>query len=336
MASIDYKTIAIYFIIMGIFAILVFFFVKLYIASRYEKRISKFSLNSPKENTESIIDIITSWRNDIIKKLSKILEKSDIMRRYSKRFEKFLIYEDNKSMTSMDYISDKFIIMITFQILYIISIIVTAVKFNPLSFMLLSIVTFFASDIIIRIIHNNRKKNIEDQLLQAIVIMNSAFKSGKNINDALDIVKNELPNPIKKEFEIVSKDMAYGLSLYEAFDRFSKRINVEEAKYMTASLSLLSKTGGNIVTVFNMIEKNIYNRMKIKNELKALTSSSKLLYRILSVLPFVFIALIVLMNPSYFTVMIKSQLGLILSGVIIIIYVIYLIIIRKVMKVEEV
>ena len=166
--------------------------------------------------------------------------------------------------------------------------------------------------------------------------MNSAFKSGKNIHQAIEIVKKELPSPIKEEFAIIYTDINYGLDLTVVFERFYKRVKVEEAKYITSSLSLLSKTGGNIVTVFNMIEKNFYDRLKIKNELEALTSSSKFLYRMLISLPVIFVLVIVMMNPTYFNPLIRTKLGYVIDLIIILLYVIYIIIIKKLMKVEEV
>jgi len=167
-------------------------------------------------------------------------------------------------------------------------------------------------------------------------MMNSAFKSGKNILQAIEIVKKELPSPIKEEFEIIHKDLSYGLDLSTVFERFYKRIKLKEAKYITSSLSLLSKTGGNIVTVFNMIEKSFYDRLKIKNELAALTSSSKFLYRMLIGMPIIFVLVIITMNPTYFNPLLTTNIGYIIDVIILVLYIIYIMIIKSVMKVEEV
>ena len=203
-------------------------------------------------------------------------------------------------------------------------------------FLIASLIGFFVVDIIIYFLHKNRKKLIEEQLLQAIVMMNSAFKSGKNILQAIEIVKKELPSPIKDEFEIIYTDLTYGLDLSTVFDRFYKRVKLEEAKYITASLSLLSKTGGNIVTVFNMIEKTFYDRLKIRDELAALTSSSKFLYRMLISLPVIFVIVIVSMNPTYFSSLLNTKIGLVIDFLILILYISYIVIIKRMMRVEEV
>ena len=58
--------------------------------------------------------------------------------------------------------------------------------------------------------------------------MNSAFKSGKNIWQAINIVKTSTESPIKEEFEIISKDIDYGLDLLTVFERFYKGQNSSE------------------------------------------------------------------------------------------------------------
>ena len=65
---------------------------------------------------------------------------------------------------------------------------------------------------------------------------------------------------VLEEFDIIAKDLNYGLDLTTVFSRFYDRVKVDEIKYITSSLSLLNKTGGNIVSVFNMIEKHFYDK----------------------------------------------------------------------------
>ena len=75
-------------------------------------------------------------------------------------------------------------------------------------------------------------------------------------------------------------DIDYGLSLEVVFDRFYNRVKLEDIKYITSSLSLINKTGGNIVRVFGSIEKNFYDKKKIKDEMNSLTSSSIFIWRL--------------------------------------------------------
>ena len=79
---------------------------------------------------------------------------------------------------------------------------------------------------------------------------------------AIEIVAKELKGPISQEFKKMHLEISYGLSLDVVFERFSKRIESEEVSYITSSLSILNKTGGNIIKVFSSIEKMLFNKRK--------------------------------------------------------------------------
>ena len=244
-----------YLVISSIFLLLVFLFVRIFLSAWHEKRIKDFALDNKNAEELSIADAFLKFCLVIIKNISKFLTKSQVLKDYAKGFEKYLFADRQNTFKSIDYISLKFLVMFFVQGLYIISISIKFATFSLPVFLIGSIISFFCIDLIIIWLYQNHKKLIEEQLLQAIVMMNSAFKSGKNILQAIEIVKKELPSPIKDEFNIIYTDINYGLDLSVVFERFYKRVKLEEAKYITSSLALLSKTGGNIVTVFNMIEK---------------------------------------------------------------------------------
>ena len=84
-------------------------------------------------------------------------------------------------------------------------------------------------------------------------------------------------------------ELNFGLEIDVVFDRFSKRVHLEEITYLTASLSVLSKTGGNIIKVFSSIEQNLFNKKKLKLELASLTGTSKIIVTALYLVPALFI-----------------------------------------------
>ena len=90
-------------------------------------------------------------------------------------------------------------------------------------------------------IHRSR---VENDLLQAIIIMNNAFKSGRSITQAIELVTKELEGPIAEEFKKMHLEISFGLEIDVVFKRLSERIELEEVSYLTASLAILNKTGG--------------------------------------------------------------------------------------------
>ena len=195
-------------------------------------------------------------------------------------------------------------------------------------------VSFFIIDIYFALEYKNRKKRIENDLLSAIIIMNNAFKSGMNIMQAVSIVESELEGPIKDEFKKISMDIKYGLSLETVFDRFYNRVKIEDAKYITSSLSLINKTGGNIVRVFGAIEKNFYDKKKIKDEMDSLTSSSIFMFRLLITMPILLCLVIFMLNREFFIPLFTTGLGRVIILLILLLYSLYILVIKRVMKVD--
>ena len=128
--------------------------------------------------------------------------------------------------------------------------------------------------------------------------------------------------------------MKYGLSVDTVFNRFSRRVDTEEAEYLASSLTILNKTGGNIISVFDSIEKTLFDKMKLKEELKNSTLVSKLVVRILLVIPILFVLIIYLLNPDYFKPFFESPIGYIMVGVIVVMFIIFAYLLNKIIEVD--
>lgn len=301
---------------------------------RLEKRIDKYTITSIKNDNISFFDDLVIIGYEYRRHLSKKLSKSKVLIDYSKKYDKYV--DKNKIIPEigMDYISTKFILAFFFLLITIVS----SAFWNrlPTSYeiSLSTLIGFFIPDIILMSKDKIINKNIENDLLKAITIMNNAFKSGNSIMQAVQITSNEIDGPLKDEFRKMYIDLTYGLSVDVVFKRFSKRVDNEEIKYMTTSLTILNKTGGNIAKVFSSIERSFFRRRKLNQEMKSLTGSASFMFKILVIIPFFIAGIIILINPTYFVPLFTTPLGLSILVIIIVIYVIYVVLINKIMKVE--
>ena len=242
-------------------------------------------------------------------------------------------FSDGK-YTAIDFISRK--IITSFAFLFS-AIIVQTLRFkllNILELLIPLIIGYFLLDIIYAYKYYKYRKKIEKDLLQAIIIMNNCFKSGRSITQAINIVAEQLDGAIADEFKKMSLELSFGLEIEAVFKRFSERIKLEEAAYLTSSLSVLNKTGGNIIKVFTSIEKTLFNRQKLNLELKSLTGSSKIIMYVLTIMPVLFVIIISFINKDYFAPLFTSGMGFIIIGVILVLYIAYIVVVRKIMKVR--
>lgn len=306
------------------------FFLRLNETIKIEKRISKYSIKGSRNKYDkSYYDRISDGYRMFVKKQRRKINKlfPGLVRRYDK-------YVTDGEVRATDYVTHKLVISFLFVILTIIAMVIQGKFITLFQFLISLILGFYILDIILLIFNIFKKKKIENDMLRAIIIMNNAFKSGKSTIQAVEIASNKLSKPISSEFKRMHQEMKYGLSVDVVFDRFAKRMNLEEAEYLSSSLTILNRTGGNIVAVFNSIEKTLFDKKKLKEELKNSTTVSNLLVKILLVVPFMFVLIIYMLNPSYFDPFFESTTGYILLCIVFVLFIVYAYLLQKIVKVE--
>lgn len=313
---------------------LLLFLIKYMRSIKLEKRFSKYTINSSKNKSISLFDNLYNQYLDFINKMSIFLSKSVFLKRRAKRYDKYTESFDIDDHNNMKFMSRKIIVGIIYLIIAIIVKLIQSKIIQPYEMIIPFIFGFYTLDVIYIYKYSKYRKKIENDMLEAITVMNNAFKSGRSIIQSIDLVSNELDGPIAKEFKKIKQEILFGLDIEVAFRRFAERIKIEEAVYLTSSLSVLNKTGGNIIKVFDSIEKTLFSRKKLQVELKSLTSSSKLIMYVLIFVPIVFVAFISIINKDYFEPLFTNPLGVALMIIMLIIYITYIIIVRRVMRVR--
>ena len=311
---------------------LLVYFNRLRRAFKLEKRINAYTIEPLNKKTVSFTDKLLNKYTKLIQSLSKSLKKSVFITKYAKKLEKYTKIT-KYHQTGFEIVSGKIIIGLIFVIIAIFAKAIQLDLLNIYEFILIYTLGFFALDLFLIIRYKTYRYKLESDFLSAITVMNNAFKAGRSISQAIEIVGREVKGPIGDEFKKMSLELLYGLELESVFKRFSSRTGLEEAKYLTASLTIINKTGGNIIKIFENIENSMFEKQKLKFELNSLTSGSKLVVYTLLFMPFVFVLIISTINPTYFLPFINSELGIILLIFMIIYYIIFIVCIRRIMKV---
>lgn len=318
--------------VVSIILIIAFMLLRYRKSIKLEKRISNFSVNTKKDNIWLSLDSVSNYYYKLVKLVSASIKKSHFLNKYSNRYKKYLSLSDNKN--TIDFISNKIIISLIFLIMAIFAKTIQYELLHSYEIVGPLLTGFFIPDIFYIIKYRFYRKRLENDMLQAIIVMNNAFKSGRSISQAIELVSKELDGLIAEEFKKMHLELSLGLEIDVVFSRFAERIDLEEVTYLTASLSILNKTGGNIISVFSSIEKSLFNKKKLKLELESLTSSSRMIVYVLFLVPLLFVVFVSIINPGYFLPFLNNTIGLILLGLMILYYIIYIIFVRKIMKVR--
>lgn len=303
-------------------------------SAKLERRISRFSIRPLKDTSLSLFDNITIKISSIINSVNKVLYKSEFIKKYSKKYTKYIKTNNQINKSSMDFVSTKILCSILCIIIAVFAKTIKFKVFNVYDIYIPLVFGFFLPDFIYHFKYKTYKRKLENDLLQAIIIMNNAFKSGRSITQAINLASKELDGPMAEEFKKINLELSFGLGLDVVFNRLYERIQIDEIAYLTASLTILNQTGGNIVEVFNSIEKSLFNKKKLRLELKSLTSGSRMIVNVLMIVPIAFIFLIWIINPTYFLPLLTNTIGYLIIGIVIVYYILYIIVIRKLLRVK--
>lgn len=308
--------------------IIIALLLKLHKAIQSERRVARYSLKLDTVDEVSYFDKITNKYQQIVSKFknNKLLKKS------SMKYEKYV--QVGEQVNAIQFIINKLLIACCFVILIIISYTIQGKLISFIGFLFSFILGYYIYDIYLIVSKKRRTIKIKNDMLRAIIIMNNAFKAGKSTLQAVEIASRDLPQPIAKEFKKIHQDMSYGLSADVAFNRFAKRVKLEEANYIASSLTILNKTGGNIIMVFSSIERTLFDRKKLESDLKNSTAASNLVVKFLMVIPIFFVIFIYIISPNYFNPLFESNLGYFILFIILLMFITYTYLLNKIMKVK--
>ena len=317
-------------------SVLFYYYLLLNRKLRIQDRFTNYIVNNNKKSNKKIFDNLFESGINLEKNISKILYKLKIFNAYANRYQKYIKKSDRHDVDKMDYVSRKIIISFLFIIIVVIYTFFKNEELSLFKILISFLVGFTILDVFLLSNDKILKKERENDLLRAITIMNNSFRSGHSIMQSIKLVSVELDSPLGLEFKKMYVDLTYGLDVEVVFKRFESRVNMDEVKYITASLAILNETGGDIVKVFESVEKTFFNNKKLKDELENLTAASKFLYYILLSIPVLFVFIIYLLDNTYFNILFTNLFGYFIVIICFILYISYIFIVKKIMKLGDI
>jgi len=170
-----------------------------------------------------------------------------------------------------------------------------------------------------------RLARIEEQLPDAADFIARALRAGHSFSNVLQIVGNELPEPLSGEFRIAREEINYGVPLSEALHNMAARIPLTDLRYLVIAILIQRETGGNLAEILGNIAHIIRGRLRLAAQVRVLSAEGRMSAWILGLLPLAVCGMLMLVNPKYVMVLwtdptgiklLWTALGMICIGVI--------------------
>ncbi|MBO6852173.1 MAG: type II secretion system F family protein [Marivivens sp.] len=183
----------------------------------------------------------------------------------------------------------------------VIAIILSAVIGGGAAALVGIVVAFGIPILIIKRMRNKRRLKLIHQLPDALDLMARGLKVGHPLNTSIGSVANEMPDPIGTEFGIIFDQVSFGDDLPDAFAEFADRVDVEDVKYLSASIGIQYGTGGDLARVVSVLARVIRNRIAMRNKIRAISSEGRISGYILTVLPLGIYSTVSILSPDFYT-----------------------------------
>jgi tight adherence protein B len=158
-------------------------------------------------------------------------------------------------------------------------------------------------------------REFEKNFPEAIDLLARAVRSGHSLGTGMEIVGQEMTEPVAGEFRKTFEEQHLGLHFRETLINMTERMPLQDVRFFAAALIIQDETGGNLAEILSNLSATVRDRFKIRGDVRTRTAAGRLTAIILSLLPPMMLMLMYILNPEYTHVLLTDVLGLILLAV---------------------
>lgn len=179
-----------------------------------------------------------------------------------------------------------------------------------------------------------RRKVFELQLPDALNIMAGSLRSGFSFLQSMEVVGQEMPDPIASEFSRVVHETGVNISLEDALTNLLERMESDDLDLMVTAILIQRQVGGNLAEVLQRIGHTIRERSRILGELRTQTAQGRVTGWVISLLPVALLLVIYTINPGYVRPLFTHPLGKMMLIVAFVMEIAGILAIRKIVDLE--
>ncbi|MFP4394078.1 MAG: type II secretion system F family protein [Anaerolineales bacterium] len=174
---------------------------------------------------------------------------------------------------------------------------------------------FLTPRIYVSMQRSKRLKDFNTQLGDALNLMVNSLRAGYSTMQAMESISSEMPPPISEEFGRVVLELQLGVTFDTAMQNMLRRVPSADMDLIVTAMSVQREVGGNLAEVLDSISETIRERVRIKGEIKSMTSQGRITGILVTGLPFAVTGFISLVNPDYVSLLIEDPCGWIMIAV---------------------
>lgn len=164
---------------------------------------------------------------------------------------------------------------------------------------------------------NKRFEKFEELFPEAIDTLARAVRAGHAFTTALEMITNEISEPIAGEFRQLYEEQKFGMPVRDALMNLTDRVPLVDVKFFVTAVMLQRETGGNLAEILDNLSYVIRERFKIQRQVRVYTAQGRLTMALLMGMPPIIVFVMLILNPAFIHPLFADPIGhtLLVAGI---------------------
>jgi tight adherence protein B len=181
---------------------------------------------------------------------------------------------------------------------------------------------------------NKRFEKFEELFPEAIDTLARAVRAGHAFTTALEMITNEVAEPVSGEFRQLYEEQKFGMPVRDALINLTERMPLVDVKFFVTAVMLQRETGGNLAEILDNLSYVIRERFKIQRQVRVYTAQGRLTMALLMGMPPIIVTVMLILNPMFIRPLFSDPIGhtLLVAGIVL--QTVGYFVIRKIIKIQ--
>jgi tight adherence protein B len=159
-----------------------------------------------------------------------------------------------------------------------------------------------------------RLKRFQEHFADAVDMISRSMRAGNALTTAIQLVGEEMADPIGQEFRQVAEETRLGLDPTEALGGMKTRVPSEDVAFFCTAINIQRGAGGNLAEILDRLSDVIRKRFELLSHARVLSAQQRYAAIFVGFSPVVFSILFYFISPGYFDPLIESPSAPMLVG----------------------
>lgn len=181
---------------------------------------------------------------------------------------------------------------------------------------------------------NKRFEKFEELFPEAIDTLARAVRAGHAFTTALEMITNEVAEPVSGEFRQLFEEQKFGMPVRDALMNLTERMPLVDVKFFVTAVMLQRETGGNLAEILDNLSYVIRERFKIQRQVRVYTAQGRLTMALLMGMPPIIVVVMLAINPGFIRPLFVDPIGHVLLVAGIVLQTMGYFVIRKIIRIR--